>query len=297
MDVLPTELLLVIADSLPIIDRISFLSLNCYLNNLKSIILFNDAVSYNKILNLDYLNQFTNVIFDTEMVIKIPKNLKKIQFTNYIRDCYTLRLIINRLKTLNGYGDTFGIIESLPLTLTSINFPNHFNRTINLTSFQLLTEITFGNTFNEPIKGLLPPFLTSLTFGHNFNQLIQGALPESLVSLTFGCDFNQLIQEMLPNLLVNLTFGIRFNKPIEGILPNSLINLSFGDFFDQPIRGNLPNSLVKLNFGYGFAQEIRDAIPLNVKFLTLPYYYSWNSCVFPKDCEVELLDSEMEEVD
>ena len=224
------DIIFLVADKLSDKYKINMFNVNIDFYKLKDELLLNNRVSYDKIVNIKYFDNFTNIYFPNEDIdnLVLPKNIKRLTFGPYFNQ----------------------LIQNIPNSVTHLTFGICFNKPIeNIPNS--VTHLIFGCNFNQLIQNI-PNLVTHLTFGHSFDQLIQN-IPNSVTHLTFGFRFNQLIQN-IPNSVTHLTFGYRFNQPIQNI-PDSLTHLTFGDCFNQAIDCIL-YSIKYLTFGFHFNQHI-----------------------------------------
>lgn len=116
-----------------------------------------------------------------------PPNLIELQINfcdneaGFVFDSLPLNLKTLKLATCEIYESELDInLGHLPPSLTYVEFPWDFDRTINyqLTSLTSLTSLILGHEFNHSIDNL-PSSLTFLELGHKFNKPIS-QFPSSL---------------------------------------------------------------------------------------------------------------------
>lgn len=138
-----------------------------------------------------------------------------------------------------------------------------FLENIDFSINEMLFEIEFGPYFNESLKNIeLPNSLRKIYFGDNFNTSLEEVkFPDSLVSIVFGRDYNKSLKNIVfPKFLERINFGLKFNQPLTDCdLPDSITELVFGYEFNQPLQNiKFPNSLKSISFGENYSQYLTD---------------------------------------
>jgi len=156
---------------------------------------FNNRIDFSKIMNITWLDRFTNIYVD-------------------------------------GYSDfpRFGLTNTsfvLPLFATHLAFHWGFNKSIKNCIPSSVTHLTFGVCFNQPIYQCIPPSVKHLTFDWEFNQPIKDSIPFGVTHLTFGWRFNQSIENCIPSSVTHLMLCHSFAYPINGCIPSSVIEIIF----------------------------------------------------------------------
>lgn len=261
---------------------LNLLSCSKILHQSKKNVLFNGNVwigsrrEYDKINNLWYFNNFTNVSCHPNGA-KIPSNAINLTF-NYMNHGQIPEIDIpDKVQKITFMYGWFA--NTLPKKsfqfLTHIIFSPDVNQAIKVGILpQSLTHLELGSHFNQSLEpGVFPQLLTYLKLGVNFNQPIQpGVFPQSLTHLIFSTYFNQQIElGILSQSLIHLEFGKWYNKLIiSGTLPENIICLIFGEFFNQPLKNILGSNVEKLTLGTAFNQKIRKKyMPQSLKYITL----------------------------
>lgn len=85
-------------------------------------------------------------------------------------------------------------LDSLPPSITFIQFPHSFNQFVNHLP-PSLAQLTFGDSCNHPVHKL-PSSLKKNHFGESFNQSVD-SLPTGVTHLTFYGSFNQPLDHPL----------------------------------------------------------------------------------------------------
>lgn len=269
MDTLVQDIVVYITTFLKDKNIINFLSACSHFHLLKDKITYQDIVNINKIYDLWYYNNFSNVNFKNDGIQfeKFPKA------TKYINACFSV--------------SDEKYIKFIPHTVTHLQFDIYEVYDPTIRSYIPMFFFT---------KDSIPKFITHLTFGDSFDEDIMGCIPNSVTHLTFGRYFNRSIKDCIPNSVTHLTFGSYFNQDIKGCIPNSvtasLTHLTFGSYFNQPIKDCIPNSvtasLTHLTFGYHFNQPIKDCIPTSVKYLKFSGYFKQDIKNYLPDSLLEL---------
>jgi len=126
---------------------------------------FNEQKDINKMINLEWYNNFINVI----------------TLNNHTK----LPLFITHLT----FGSRFNqpIIDAIPSSVMSgsVNASKH-NRSCIPRS---VTHLKFGQYFNQPINDAIPSSVTHLTFASRFNQPINDAIPSSVTHLKININY------------------------------------------------------------------------------------------------------------
>eukprot|EP01112_Ceratiomyxa_fruticulosa_P016322 TRINITY_DN4912_c0_g1_i2.p1 TRINITY_DN4912_c0_g1~~TRINITY_DN4912_c0_g1_i2.p1 ORF type:complete len:213 (-),score=24.17 TRINITY_DN4912_c0_g1_i2:200-838(-) len=113
--------------------------------------------------------------------------------------------------------------DMFPPSITQLTFHNYFNQKIESLP-TTLTHLNFGWAYDKSVNNILPPSLTHLSFGHYYNRPIS-AFPHTLIHLKFSYYFNHPLPPLPPNL-VFLELGERFRQPLKN-LPPKLKQLSY----------------------------------------------------------------------
>jgi len=276
-------------------DLCNLMSCNKFINNTlidlfmgKSIFQFKHLLHCAKTI-LERIMLARTVIVGENEISFILKMTPKIESLTLV-DCKTFNYdeFPTTLTELNIISSSLTITDlkyDFPINLSVLTLPDNYNDKPSINSLpRTLTKLQFGNSFNQVIDpGVLPDGLETLIFGNDFNkEIICGVLPSTLTYLSFGEKFikpfivgvlpNSLSTmrlpqihpdqeenvEIFPNLLLVLEFEITCHHVIN-CLPKNLVSLNLGVYFDHPIKPeNFPNSLQSLTINSNYPHSLKD---------------------------------------
>ena len=185
IDQLPLDIINTIIQCLNVKDTIELLSSCRYLWQLRTDLIYNQPVWFDKIEHLPHQNQFrclrgySNLYYAPEVRCRIKHLFWEQNF-----DIDMAKLFEHVTHLTSGY---------------------NFNQDIKGCIPNSVTHLTFGYNFNQNIKGCIPNSVTHLTFGAGFNQNIKGCIPSSVTHLTFGHWFDRdvvIFQHFLKSKLI-----------------------------------------------------------------------------------------------
>lgn len=221
---------------------------------------------------------------DTSKKLDLPKNIKHVVISGYIRDNLDKSIFPKTIThvTLNcNFHDKLKK-NMLPNNLKYLKFAFSYDEIIDKDVLPTkLKYLIFKQEYNKKIgKNVLPKSLICLIIGNrelDFTILPESLLylsvdrytgnrtydfPSSLIYLDIGCDPIKLESDVLPDTLKYLTLhGDMKEITKTNMFPSSLISLTFSSRFDQPIDSRIfPESLLYLKLGDEFDHVIKKNI-------------------------------------
>jgi hypothetical protein len=191
LDIFP-EIVNIICSYLDDVDKTYFLSAKKYLNNLKCNFSYDKQVTYEKIENLIYKNNFVSIIVNNNTMFNQIVGYKYLEFDHKFDN------------PIDNY--------NIPVTVLSIKFGMYFDHPVKNKFPEGLEILEFGYCFNQSIKNTIPSTVKKLIFGFNFDHDIKRKLPDKLEYLILGTSFNHPIVDAFPSTLKYLKLPHRYNN-------------------------------------------------------------------------------------
>lgn len=262
-------------------EKIAISMISKEMDKLKYIFTYVDEVSFEKIQNLSYFDNFMCVrldkIFPSGQHNILPLNCKYIHIMHNDTDIPLFQTSDGKkveIKHISFSGMFDGRIEfKMDHTCFAqdayLTFGYGYNCSFS-TIPSNVTSLDFGSTFCRQINPFTIAYVKYIKFGTRFDQPIDFSSLKYLTHLIFGLCFNQQIHKCLPTSLIYLEFGMMFNQSIYESIPSSVTHLIFGDSFSYSIYRKIPQSVIHLTLGKRYLCQIDD-IPPTVTHLTIKY--------------------------
>ena len=246
-------------------DKNMFLSTSRKMYCLKTMVWFNEPVSYYGNTDVPYADRFTSMRdLHPSCANLLSKNVKKVTFSCIIGDIKAADRFLTHIEDIrfDNSSQQKSVMPLLP-NIKRVTFAPSYNNSIENYFHPEIEFIHFGNEFNQPVDGLLPENVQEIIFGDNFNQPIKH-FPSGLKRITFGYYFDKKIKYLLPEQIEYVKFGMKYVHSIENIFPHNTRCIKFGDKFNQPLDGHLPHGLKNIAFGKKFLNLTPNTIPNGV---------------------------------